>query len=85
MLDHMDTKRILRLAAARRHAATGTGRTIRQRANVSMREVAEAIGSSEPTLSRWETGQRQPHGEVAVRWAELLAELAALREEATAS
>lgn len=66
---------MLRLAAARRHSAAGTGRAIRQGANLSLQEIAEAVGVGVPTVSRWENGLRQPRGEAAARWAELLADL----------
>lgn len=70
------TKQLLRLTAARRYSATGAGRTIRQRAGLSLQEVADAIGTHIGTLSRWETGDRKPRSsEAAIRWAELLADL----------
>jgi DNA-binding transcriptional regulator YiaG len=77
----MSVDQILMLSAARAHASDGTGRTIRQRAQVSMKEVATAIGSSEPVLSRWERGERMPRGVQAVRWAQLLARLDQVAEQ----
>ncbi len=71
----MNTQAILRLAAARAHAANGTGRVIRQRHRLTMIEVAESIGVGEDLLSRWERGERRPRGEGALRWVDLLAEL----------
>lgn len=71
----MNTQAILRLAAARAHAATGTGRTIRQRHRLTLVEVADAIGIDQPMLSRWERGERRPKGEAALRWVDLLADL----------
>lgn len=71
----MDSKEIVRLSAARTHATEGTGRAIRRAAGLSMSEVASAVGVSEPTICRWETGNSRPRGIAAVRWADLLAEL----------
>lgn len=71
----MNKQALLRLAAARRHAASGSGRRIRQQARLSLQEVADAIGVGLATISRWETGHRQPRGEAAIRWAELLTDL----------
>jgi transcriptional regulator with XRE-family HTH domain len=71
----MSTKAILSLVAARRHASSGSGRAIRQRANLSMNEVCAALGVTVGALSRWENGLTVPRGEPAVRWADLLSEL----------
>lgn len=68
--------------AARRHATTGTGRTIRNAAGVPMSTIAKVIGVSVPTLSRWETAITTPSGPEAATWAELLSRLdAATRVE----
>lgn len=77
----MDAQEILRLATARTHAATGTGRAIRQNARLSLGDVAGAIGVDQPMLSRWETGKRRPMGAPAVRWADLLTQLRRLERE----
>ncbi|HEY6115915.1 MAG TPA: helix-turn-helix domain-containing protein [Candidatus Dormibacteraeota bacterium] len=71
----MTTKDVLRLAAARTHAATGTGRSIRMAAGLSVAEVAAAVGVAEPTVWRWEGAKSRPRGAAAIRWAELLDEL----------
>lgn len=71
----MTVQDILRLSAARAHAADGTGRAIRQRHRLTVLEVAEAISVGVPLLSRWERGERRPRGEGALRWVELLDEL----------
>jgi DNA-binding transcriptional regulator YiaG len=81
----MTAKDILLLAAARQHAATGTGRAIRKSAGLSMAEVAQAVGVSEPTVWRWEGGQHRPRGAAAVRWADLLRQVkSATKTRATA-
>jgi DNA-binding transcriptional regulator YiaG len=75
MIDTMSVEHVVLLATARTHAANGTGRAIRQRARLSLGDVARAIGSSGPVVSRWENGLRMPSGPPAVRWSQLLAEL----------
>ncbi len=69
---HMSPRHTVLLATARTYSATGQGRSIRIRARLSQRDIARAIGSTEPVICRWETGQRMPSGEAAVKWAELL-------------
>lgn len=76
MTSTMTTQELLQLMAARRHAEDGTGRMIRQNAGLSMREVAEALNTTESRLARWETGQVRPRGAVGVKWVALLEELA---------
>lgn len=71
----MDTRQILSLAAARRHATTGSGEAIRKAARLTLAEIASAIGASEASVCRWEKGQQTPRTAVGIRWAELLAEL----------
>lgn len=61
--------------AAERHAAEGTGRRIREQAEVTMTLVAKVIGVSLATLHRWETGETTPSGPEAARWATLLERL----------
>ena len=36
-------------------------RELREKANLSQAEAAESIGVSQNTVSRWETGDRQPN------------------------
>lgn len=79
----MDTQQALRLAAARRYSASGAGRRIRLDAKLSLQEIADAIGVSNPTISRWENGLNQPRGEAGALWARLLADLE--REMTTAA
>ena len=62
---------------ARRLAATGDGKTIREAAGLSLGEVAGVLGLSVSALFRWEAGERVPRGERAVAWAEFLDQLAA--------
>lgn len=63
------------IAKARRLAASGQGRTIRQAAGVTIRDIAEVIGVDVSTVSRWETGQRQPRGDNAAAYGAVLSRL----------
>ena len=51
-------------------------RAVRQAAGATQSRVAEALGVHRLTVSRWETGERRPRGEMRARYASLLAELA---------
>ncbi len=70
-----ETQRVLLLAQARRYAATGRGRAVREAHSLSLQDLSRGVGTSVASLSRWERGQRQPRGEAALRYAALLAEL----------
>ena len=63
------------LATVRALAASGTARSIRLEARLSLSEVADQIGVSTSTVFRWEQGQRKPKGQPALRYGALLAEL----------
>lgn len=73
----MDARELLRLTAARRAATSGEGRRRREAAGLSLREVAGALGVDPTTLQKWERGDRAPRGEPAIRWMDLLDQLAA--------
>lgn len=74
----MTAQDILLLAAARRYAATGTGKRIRMAAGLSMAEIAEAVGVAEPTIWRWEEGKSRPRATAAaIHWADLLQQIKA--------
>lgn len=70
------------LLDARLLARTGEAATIREAAGLSQAEVGQVCGASHATISRWERGERTPHGRPAIEWARLLREL---RDRATAS
>ncbi len=55
-------------------------RAIRERAGVSQHDVANDLGVTRPTVTRWEVGRRTPRGEMAVEYGRLLERL---REAAT--
>jgi DNA-binding transcriptional regulator YiaG len=66
---------LVALLRARRCAADGTGRRLREAAHLSLRDMAHAAGLNYSTLSRWETGVSRPHGAAAIRYGRLLADL----------
>jgi DNA-binding XRE family transcriptional regulator len=63
------------IATARRLVADGGGQEIYKGARLSRRDVARHLEVDESTVYRWEKGLRTPRGPLAVRYAELLAEL----------
>lgn len=63
------------LASIRRLARSGLARDIRQKAGISLVELATEIGASPAALSRWERGQRSPRPDVAARYAAALKKL----------
>ena len=71
----MEIDTLMQIVATRQRARDGTARAIRQRAGVTLAEMARTVGVTESTMSRWESGQRNPRGEAALRWMEALAEL----------
>jgi DNA-binding transcriptional regulator YiaG len=76
--------RVVKLARARRYAATGEGRTIRQRHRLSLPDVAAGAGVSVSTIWRWEWNRTRPQGDAAVRWVELLDALAGISSDEVA-
>ncbi len=64
------------LAVLRRLTTNGTARRLRQDAGLSLADVAKDVGVGAPTILRWETGQRVPRGDRALRYADVLADLA---------
>jgi DNA-binding transcriptional regulator YiaG len=64
-------------------------KTIRQSAHVSRERIAAELGCHVVTVTRWEQGTRNPHGELRLRYARLLRRLeevvAAAQQDAKAS
>lgn len=60
------------VARGRRYAQTRLGRRVREAAGLSVAELAEAVGVDPGTVRRWETGERLPRREEAVRYGRLL-------------
>ena len=67
----------VRLAEARRLAASGTGRVVREASDLSMGDVARACGVQPSTVLRWERNERRPSGDAALRYLALMHELSA--------
>ncbi len=67
---------LTKLANARAATRAGAARSLRLAAGLSLREVADEVGVAVSTLWRWEAHERRPRGKAAVRYAEVLEELA---------
>jgi transcriptional regulator with XRE-family HTH domain len=74
----MDTQVLVR---ARRMAATGIARILREEAGLSLSEIAADVGVTKGTIWRWEHGERRPRGEAARRYVEVLDGLEAQRRD----
>ena len=61
-----------KLVQVRSLTKTGAARAIRNGAQVTQSEIAEAVGVSISTVCRWELGERRPQGQSALRYAEVL-------------
>jgi DNA-binding transcriptional regulator YiaG len=70
--DTLTNDDLLTLVRVRELARSGEARKLREAADLSLREVAAAVGTSPASLSRWELGQRRPHGPAAVRYGAIL-------------
>lgn len=64
-----------RLARLRTLMSTGTAKSIRLAAGVSLPEIARDVGVAHSTVYRWENNLNVPKGEPALRYAEVLDEL----------
>lgn len=64
----METKIPLAELVRARRLAHGNARRLRLQADVSVREMAEAVGVTPGQLSRWERGLSRPRGKTALRW-----------------
>jgi len=60
------------LSAARRWAKNGTARKIRDLAELTQAEIAEACNVDPSTVALWEKGERTPTGEPAKTYARVL-------------
>lgn len=63
---------IEQVRAARRLPSPAAARAIRLAAGVSQRQVGEVLGVDRVTVARWESAERRPRGDLAVRYGELL-------------
>jgi len=60
---------------SRRLPAPDYARVIRQQCELTQAQIAQEVGVSRPTISRWESGLRRPCGEQRIAYVELLGEL----------
>jgi transcriptional regulator with XRE-family HTH domain len=65
-----------RLQTLRERTTSGQAREIRKAARLTQSDIARSVGVTFSTLSRWESGERLPRGEAALRYAALLDRLA---------
>ena len=75
----METNDLIRLATLRSLTQSGAARSIRLTAGLSLAELASAIDVGSSTIRRWERNQRRPHGELALRYLDLLDQLMKVR------
>lgn len=64
-----------------RMVESGQARHIREQARLSCVQVADRLGVSPGTVTRWELGQRTPRGRLAGRYVRLLDEMEAAIKE----
>jgi transcriptional regulator with XRE-family HTH domain len=72
----MDAEQAVRISRARQLAESGRARRIRVKARLSLRELGAAVGVGPNTVLRWERGDRVPRGDAALRYGEVLEQLA---------
>jgi DNA-binding transcriptional regulator YiaG len=75
MHDRSPTQFTHALVEARQMASSGVARMIREAAGLSLAEMGRAVAVDPATVWRWETGERTPTAEPAVRWRDFLVEL----------
>ncbi|MGY4994094.1 helix-turn-helix domain-containing protein [Streptomyces sp. 900105245] len=68
----MTSEDLRRISAVRALVANGKAREQRESRRLTLREIADAIGSSPSTIHRWEKGTSLPRGAHALRWADAL-------------
>lgn len=64
------------LMEAREAAQSGRAARLRSAAGLSQREVARAVGVTAGCITRWESGERRPTGQMAVEYGRVLREIA---------
>jgi DNA-binding transcriptional regulator YiaG len=72
---YMDTSETVEIAKLRAFIDSGAAKALRVRRNLSFRETAGPVGVSPSTILRWETGERSPRGDAALRYWRFLQEL----------
>ena len=67
-----DTIDISRLAKARNLVRSGAAKSIREGADLSLTEMADAVGVNVATVWRWEQHQMMPRADAALRYLRVL-------------
>ena len=65
------------LARARRFAASGEAKRLREQSALTQGELAVVLGVAASTMCRWEAGKRKPSGAAGAQYGWVLAALAA--------
>jgi DNA-binding transcriptional regulator YiaG len=73
---------LVALSEVRQWARDGHALETRERSRLSQAEFAAAIGTTVPTVSRWERGLRVPCGQIALRYHTLIQSLDKQLQEA---
>ena len=81
----MKLSEILLVAQANHWAATGDARQLRVSAGLTQQQVGDHCGVTGTAIAHWEAAARSPRGRPGIRWARLLAELAARNEQAASA
>ncbi|MEU9264590.1 helix-turn-helix transcriptional regulator [Streptomyces sp. NPDC048251] len=68
----MSPAELRRISLVRALVADGKARDQRKLRRLSLKEVADAIGTSRSTVHRWETGATVPSASNALQWADAL-------------
>ena len=69
---------LARLRLARKLCRNGLGRSLRERADLQLNEVANVVGVGSQTLLRWEAGDSRPGTRNALAWLDALTAAGAL-------
>lgn len=67
---------LTRIAKVRAMCASGDARRIREKARVTLREVATAIGADMSAVARWETGAAMPTTQFVLAYGDALKAMA---------
>lgn len=68
-------------AEVRALCANGEAKRIRESARLSRSELGRLVGTTGATVSRWEDGERRPHGARAVAYFQALRKLRQIAEK----
>ncbi|WPO69912.1 helix-turn-helix transcriptional regulator [Streptomyces sp. KN37] len=68
----MTPAELRRISLVRALVVNGKARDQRKLRHLSLKEVADAIGTSQSTVHRWEAGETVPSAANALQWAEAL-------------